>query len=164
MTNATADGPLTSVRGKMDNQVNTMTGEVVTGDEYIDMILRNYEEANQVYQDAREQRERARMVLFQYMDEQGANGIPSETYNVRRKLTYDYTKNKAGFAPLLDILNSLDLQKVYVEPTPADGTWFVPRIKALAETYPAVGGILEQVREQRVTLEFGRREDGRKAS
>jgi hypothetical protein len=140
--------------------VNTNTGEVVSDDEYVDMILRNYDEANQVYLEAREQRDRARQVLFQHMDEQGADGIPSETYAVRRKRSYDYTKNKDGFLPLLDILNQLDLKKVYMAPTPADGTWFVQRIKALAATYPQINDVLERVREARVTLEFGRRADG----
>ena len=69
--------------------VNTGTGEVISDDEYVDMILRNYEEANQVYQEAREQRERARQVLFRYMDDNGADGIPSEVYTVRRKQSYD---------------------------------------------------------------------------
>ena len=144
-----------------DNLVNTATGEVVTGDEYVEMILRNYEEANEVYQEARDDRERARMVLYQYMDEQGSNGIPSETYSVRRKQTYDYTKNKDGFLPLMDILNPADLAKVYIEPTPADGKWDSTRIKALAEFYPQVPEVLERVREAKVTLEFNRREDGK---
>ena len=144
-----------------DNLVNTATGEVVTGDEYVEMILRNYDEANEVYQEAREDRERARMVLYQYMDEQGSNGIPSETYSVRRKQTYDYTKNKSGFLPLLNILNAPDLKKVYIEPTPADGKWNAQQIKALVETYPQIGEVLERVREAKVTLEFNRREDGK---
>ena len=144
-----------------DNLVNTATGEVVTGDEYVEMILRNYEEANEVYQEARDDRERARMVLYQYMDEQGSNGIPSETYNVRRKQTYAYTKNKDGFLPLIDILNPADLKKVYIEPTPADGRWNAQQIKALGETYPQIGEVLERGREAKVTLEFARREDGK---
>ena len=144
-----------------DNLVNTATGEVVTGDEYVEMILRNYEEANEVYQEARDDRERARMVLYQYMDEQGSNGIPSETYNVRRKQTYDYTKNKSGFLPLMEILNGPDLVKVYTPPTPADGRWNAQQIKALVETYPQIGEVLERVREAKVTLEFNRREDGK---
>ena len=144
-----------------DNLVNTATGEVVTGDEYVEMILRNYEEANEVYQEAREDRERARMVLYQYMDEQGSNGIPSETYSVRRKQTYDYTKNKSGFLPLMEILNGPDLVKVYTPPTPADGRWNAQQIKALVETYPQIGEVLERVREAKVTLEFARREDGK---
>ena len=143
----------------LDEKVNKTTGEVVTGDEYVDMILRNYEEANEVYQQAREDRERARMTLYQYMDEQGSNGIPSETYNVRRKQTYDYTKNKDGFLPLMEILNSPDLVKVYTPPTPADGKWNAQQIKALVETYPQIGEVLERVREAKVTLEFNRRED-----
>ena len=144
-----------------DNLVNTATGEVVTGDEYVDMMLRNYEEANEVYQQAREDRERARMTLYQYMDEQGSNGIPSETYSVRRKQTYDYTKNKSGFLPLMEILNGPDLVKVYTPPTPADGKWNAQQIKALVETYPQIGEVLEWVREAKVTLEFNRREDGK---
>ena len=144
-----------------DNLVNTATGEVVTGDEYVEMILRNYEEANEVYQEARDDRERARMVLYQYMDEQGSNGIPSETYSVRRKQTYDYTKNKSGFLPLMEILNGPDLVKVYTPPTPADGRWNAQQIKALVETYPQIGEVLERVREAKVTLEFNRREDGK---
>jgi hypothetical protein len=144
-----------------DNLVNTATGEVVTGDEYVEMILRNYEEANEVYQEARDDRERARMVLYQYMDEQGSNGIPSETYSVRRKQTYDYTKNKSGFLPLMEILNGPDLVKVYTPPTPADGKWNAQQIKALVETYPQIGEVLERVREAKVTLEFNRREDGK---
>ena len=145
----------------LDEKVNKTTGEVVTGDEYVDMILRNYEEANEVYQQAREDRERARMTLYQYMDEQGSNGIPSETYNVRRKQTYDYTKNKDGFLPLMEILNGPDLVKVYTPPTPADGKWNAQQIKALVETYPQIGEVLERVREAKVTLEFNRREDGK---
>ena len=141
--------------------VNTGTGEVISDDEYVDMILRNYEEANQVYQEAREQRERARQVLFRYMDDNGADGIPSEVYTVRRKQSYSYTKNKDGFLPLLEILNPLDLKKVYKAPTPADGTWFVQRIKALAATYPQINEVLERVREASVTLEFVRRTDGK---
>jgi len=144
-----------------DSLVNTATGEVVTGDEYVEMILRNYEEANKAYQQAREDRERAKMVLYQYMDEQGSNGIPSETYNVRRRQTYDYTKNKDGFLPLMDILNPADLAKVYIEPTPADGKWHAQQIKALAEIYPQIGEVLERVREAKVTLEFNRRVAGR---
>ena len=84
----------------VDSAVNVATGELLTGDEYVDMILREYEEANAYYREAREARDRARMKMFQYMDEQGSDGIPSETYHVRRKKTYDYTKNKAGFLPL----------------------------------------------------------------
>tara|TARA_R100001086_G_scaffold216227_1_gene132385 strand:- start:819 stop:1259 length:441 start_codon:yes stop_codon:yes gene_type:complete len=145
----------------VDSTVNTITGEIVTGDEYVEMILREYEEADAWYRQAREGRERAKMVLFQYMDEQGTNGIPSEAYNVRRKQTYDYTKNKAGFLPLLDILNPADLARVYIEPTPADGKWNAPQIKVLAEIYPQVGAVLERVREAKVTLEFNRREDGK---
>ena len=141
--------------------VNVATGELLTGDEYVDMILREYEEANAYYREAREARDRAKMKLFQYMDEQGSNGIPSETYHVRRKETYDYTKHKALFAPLLDILNARDLARVYVEPSPADGQWHTQRIKALAETYPQIDEILERVREPMVSLEFNRREDGK---
>jgi hypothetical protein len=143
-----------------DSLVNTATGEVVTGDEYVDMMLRNYEEANEAFQQAREDRERARMVLFQYMDSEGSNGIPSETYNVRRKQTYDYTKNKDGFLPLMEILNGPDLVKVYTPPTPADGKGNAQQIKALVETYPQIGEVLEQVREAKVTLEFSRRANG----
>jgi len=143
-----------------DSLVNTATGEVVTGDEYVDMMLRNYEEANEAFQQAREDRERARMVMFQYMDSEGSNGIPSETYNVRRKQTYDYTKNKDGFLPLMEILNGPDLVKVYTPPTPADGKWNAQQIKALVETYPQIGEVLEQVREAKVTLEFSRRANG----
>ena len=145
----------------MAESVNTETGEIVTGDEYVEMMLRNYEEANALYQEAREGRDRARMMLYQYMDEQGSNGIPSETYTVRRKLTYDYQKNKAGFLPLLKILNESDLARVYLAPTPADGQWHAARLKALAELYPQVGPLLEQVRVPQVTLEFARRKNGR---
>jgi len=145
----------------MDSIVNTVTGEIVTGDEYVDMILQEYEEAEALYRQAREGRERARMVLYKYMDDQGSNGIPSETYHVRRKLSYDYTKNRAGFLPLLEILNPADLAQVYIEPGPADGTWSAQRIKALAEKYPKIREVLERVREPRVTLEFERREDGK---
>jgi hypothetical protein len=151
---------------KMVDKVNTsrfnsITGEVVTQDEYVEMMLRNYEEALELYKQAGDQLGRAKMVLFDYMDEQGTNGIPSETYDVRRKQTYDYQKNKSGFLPLLNILNAADLKKVYVEPTPADGKWNAQQVKALAEIYPEVPGVLERVREPKVTLEFNRREDGR---
>ena len=145
----------------VDRAVNTVTGEIVTEDEYVAMILREYEEAEAFYRQAREGRERARMVLFQYMDDQGSNGIPSETYHVRRKSSYDYTKNKAGFLPLMEILNPADLARVYIEPGPADGTWSAQRIKALAEIYPQINEVLERVREARVVLEFQRREDGK---
>ena len=143
------------------DRVNTTTGEVVSEDEYVEMMLRNYEEADAVYKQAREDRERAKMLLYQYMDAQGSNGIPSETYNVRRKQTYDYTKNKDGFLPLMDILNPADLKKVYIEPTPADGRWNAQQIKTLAEIYPQIGAVLERVREAKVTLEFSRRVDGK---
>ena len=145
----------------VDSAVNTVTGEIVTEDEYVDMILREYEEAEAFYRQAREGRERARMVLYKYMDDQGSNGIPSETYHVRRKSSYDYTKNKAGFLPLMEILNPADLARVYIEPGPADGTWSAQRIKALAEIYPQINEVLERVREARVVLEFQRREDGK---
>jgi hypothetical protein len=143
------------------SRFNSITGEVVTQDEYVEMMLRNYEEALELYKQAGDQLGRAKMVLFDYMDEQGTNGIPSETYDVRRKQTYDYQKNKSGFLPLLDILNAADLKKVYVEPTPADGKWNAQQVKALAEIYPEVPGVLERVREPKVTLEFNRREDDR---
>jgi len=143
------------------SRFNSITGEVVTQDEYVEMMLRNYEEALELYKQAGDQLGRAKMVLFDYMDEQGTNGIPSETYDVRRKQTYDYQKNKSGFLPLLNILNAADLKKVYVEPTPADGKWNAQQVKALAEIYPEVPGVLERVREPKVTLEFNRREDGR---
>ena len=145
----------------MVDKVNTSTGEVVTQDEYVEMMLRNYEEALELYKQAGDQLGRAKMVLFDYMDEQGTNGIPSEPYDVRRKQTYDYQKNKSGFLPLLNILNAADLKKVYVEPTPADGKWNAQQVKALAEIYPEVPGVLERVREPKVILEFKRREDGR---
>ena len=145
----------------MVDKVNTSTGEVVTQDEYVEMMLREYEEAVALYKQVGDQLGRAKMALFDYMDEQGTNGIPSETYDVRRKQTYDYQKNKSGFLPLLNILNAADLKKVYVEPTPADGKWNAQQVKALAEIYPEVPGVLERVREPKVILEFKRREDGR---
>ncbi len=145
----------------MVDKVNTSTGEVVTQDEYVEMMLREYEEAVALYKQVGDQLGRAKMALFDYMDEQGTNGIPSETYDVRRKQTYDYQKNKSGFLPLLKILNAADLKKVYVEPTPADGKWNAQQVKALAEIYPEVPGVLERVREPKVILEFKRREDGR---
>jgi predicted component of type VI protein secretion system len=146
-----------------ESLVNTQTGEVVTGDEYVEMMLRNYEEADERCKEAYEERDRIKQVLYQYMDEQSPpmNGIPSETYTVRRKLTYDYQKNKAGFLPLLKILNESDLTRVYLAPTPADGQWHATRLKALAELYPQVGPLLEQVREAKVTLEFARRKNGK---
>jgi hypothetical protein len=144
-----------------ESLVNTETGEIVTGDEYVEMLLRNYEEADELYQKAREGRDRAKMLLYQHMDGEGSNGIPSETYTVRRKSTYDYTKNKAGFLPLLNILNAADLAKVYIAPTPADGHWHATRLKSLAELYPEVGPLLEQVREAKITFEFARRKDGK---
>jgi FKBP-type peptidyl-prolyl cis-trans isomerase 2 len=61
----------------------------------------------------------------------------------------------------MDILNPADLAKVYIEPTPADGTWHAQQIKALAEIYPQIGEVLERVREAKVTLEFNRRVAGR---
>lgn len=145
----------------MADKVNTITGEVVTGDEYVEMMLQNYEEAMKLYKEAGDQLGRARQLLFNHMDSEGTNGIPSETYNVRRKQTYDYQKNKSGFLPLMDILNSADLKKVYVEPTPADGKWNSQQIKVLAESYPKVVEVLERVREPKVVLEFNRREDGK---
>ncbi len=145
----------------MVDKVNTSTGEVVTQDEYVEMMLREYEEAVALYKQAGDDLGRLRMMLFNHMDEQGTNGIPSETYDVRRKQTYDYQKNKSGFLPLLNILNAADLKKVYVEPTPADGKWNAQQVKALAEIYPEVPGVLERVREPKVILEFKRREDGR---
>jgi hypothetical protein len=146
---------------KMADKVNTSTGEVVTQDEYVEMMLCEYEEAMKRYKQAGDDLGRLRMMLFNHMDEQGTNGIPSETYDVRRKQTYDYQKNKSGFLPLLNILNAADLKKVYVEPTPADGKWNAQQVKALAEIYPEVPGVLERVREPKVTLEFNRREDGK---
>ncbi len=145
----------------MVDKVNTSTGEVVTQDEYVEMMLREYEEAVALYKQVGDQLGRAKMALFDYMDEQGTNGIPSETYDVRRKQTYDYQKNKSGFLPLLKILNAADLKKVYVEPTPADGKWNAQQLKVLAEIYPQVQEVLERVREPKVILEFNRREDGR---
>ena len=145
----------------MVDKVNTSTGEVVTQDEYVEMMLREYEEAVALYKQAGDDLGRLRMMLFNHMDEQGTNGIPSETYDVRRKQTYDYQKNKSGFLPLLKILNAADLKKVYVEPTPADGKWNAQQLKVLAEIYPQVQEVLERVREPKVILEFNRREDGK---
>ena len=145
----------------MADKVNTITGEVVTGDEYVEMMLQNYEEAMKLYKEAGDQLGRARQVLFNHMDSEGTNGIPSETYHVRRKSSYDYTKNKAGFLPLMDILNASDLSKVYIPPTKKDGKWNAQQIKVLADIYPKVGEVLERVREAKVTLEFSRREDGK---
>ena len=145
----------------MVDKVNTSTGEVVTQDEYVKMMLCEYEEAMKRYKQAGDDLGRLRKMLFNHMDEQGTNGIPSETYAVRRKQTYDYQKNKSGFLPLLNILNAADLKKVYVEPTPADGKWNAQQVKALAEIYPEVPGVLERVREPKVILEFNRREDGK---
>ena len=51
----------------MADKVNTITGEVVTGDEYVEMMLREYEEADKLYREAREHLNRARMVLFDYV-------------------------------------------------------------------------------------------------
>ena len=145
----------------MEDKVNIDTGEVVTQDEYIEMMLHEYEAADKLYRDAREHMNRARMVLFDYMDSEGTNGIPSETYHVRRKSSYDYTKNMAGFLPLMDILNASDLSKVYIPQTKKDGKWNAQQIKVLADIYPKVGEVLERVREAKVTLEFSRREDGK---
>ena len=143
------------------SRFNSITGEVVTQDEYVEMMLCEYEEAMKRYTQAGDDLGRLRMMLFNHMDEQGTNGIPSETYDVRRKQTYDYQKNKSGFLPLLNILNAADLKKVYVEPTPADGKWNAQQLKVLAEIYPQVQEVLERVREPKVILEFNRREDGK---
>tara|TARA_R100001530_G_scaffold8248_2_gene8747 strand:- start:878 stop:1330 length:453 start_codon:yes stop_codon:yes gene_type:complete len=141
------------------SRFNSITGEVVTQDEYVEMMLRNYEEALELYKQAGDQLGHAKMALFDYMDEQGTNGIPSETYDVRRRQTYNYQKNKSGFLPLLKILNAADLKKAYVEPTPVDGKWNAQQLKVLAESYPQVQEVLERVREAQVTLDFKRRED-----
>ena len=73
----------------MVDKVNTSTGEVVTQDEYVEMMLREYEEAVALYKQAGDDLGRLRMMLFNHMDEQGTNGIPTETYDVRRKQTYE---------------------------------------------------------------------------
>ena len=59
-----------------DSLVNTATGEVVTGDEYVEMILRNYEEANEVYQEAREDQQQRRWRRGSVLTHLGASLVP----------------------------------------------------------------------------------------
>ena len=52
----------------MADKVNTITGEVVTGDEYVEMMLQNYEEAMKLYKEAGDQLGRARQLLFNHIE------------------------------------------------------------------------------------------------
>jgi len=148
----------------VDSTVNVVTGELLTGDEYADMILREYDEADKLYQVAKEGRERARDVLEKYMDTHGLDGIPSNNYEVQRKIDYSYTKHKALLEPLLKVLTKHDIDRVYSPPlpvTPADGTWNIQRLKSLIPMYPVIQEKLEMVREARNNFIFNRREDGK---
>ena len=69
----------------MVQKVNTVTGEVISRDEYASMLLTEYEEAAKAVKEAYDNRDWLKHLIFQYMDEQGANGIPSDIFECVRK-------------------------------------------------------------------------------
>ena len=148
----------------MTSKLNAATGELITEDEYAAMLLIEYEDAVRVAKEAYENRDKLKFLIFQHMDERGANGIPSDIFECARSNSYTYPRKQQGWLPFFDIFSPDDLKKCYTPPLHGSGTWSTAQVKKFADRYGTVATeVLEQSRELDTKLTFKRKEtkDGR---
>ena len=153
--------------------VNLETGEILgsfadflgqrradmSDEEYTKMLLDEDEDAVAVAKEAYKNREKIKHLIFQYMDEQGANGIPSDIFECVRKNDSSYPRKETNWLPLFDIFGKADLDKCYTPPAHGTGTWNTAQVKKLANIYgQAALDVLERTRESSTTLQFKRKE------
>ena len=152
--------------------VNLETGEILlpaevvrqaredmTDDEYASMLLIEYEHAVDEAKQAYEHRDRLKHLIFQYMDEQGANGIPSDMFECVRKNDSSYPRKEKNWLGFFDIFSKSDIEKCYTPPAHGTGTWNTTTVKSLANIYGhAATQILENSREVNPVLTFKRKE------
>ena len=133
--------------------------EDMTDDEYASMLLVEYEYAVHEAKQAYENRDRLKHLIFQYMDERGAHGIPSDMFECVRKNDSSYPRTEPNWLPLFDIFGKADLDKCYTPPAHGTGTWNTAQVKKLANIYgQAALDVLERTRESSTTLQFKRKE------
>ena len=133
--------------------------EDMTDDEYASMLLVEYEYAVHEAKQAYENRDRLQHLIFQYMDERGANGIPSDMFECVRKNDSSYPRKEKTWLGFFDIFSKDDIEKCYTPPAHGTGTWNTTTVKSLANIYGhAATQILENTRETSSVLSFKRKE------
>jgi hypothetical protein len=133
--------------------------EDMSDDEYASMLLNEYDHAVRAAGEAYENRDRLKRLIYQYMDERGANGIPSDTFECVRSNSYAYKDKQKDWLPLFDIFNSEDLDKCYTPPAPGSGNWNTAQVKKFADRYgTAATEVVERSRTLDTKLTFTRKE------
>lgn len=132
--------------------------EDMTDDEYASMLLIEYEAAVQEAKQAYENRDRLKHLIFQYMDERGANGIPSDMFECVRSNIYAYKDKQKDWLPLFDIFSPEDLKKCYTPPVHGSGNWNTAQVKKFADQYgTAAVEVVERSRTLEPRLQFKRK-------
>ena len=133
--------------------------EDMTDDEYASMLLIEYEHAVHEAKQAYENRDRLKHLIFQLMDERGANGIPSDIFECVRSNTYSYLDKQRDWLPLFDIFSSDDLAKCYTPPVHGSGNWNTAQVKKFADHYGTKAvTVVEKSRTLVDKLSFKRKE------
>ena len=154
-------------------KVNLETGEILSSfadflgqrradmsdEEYTKMLLDEYEDAVAVAKEAYKNREKIKLLIYQYMDERGANGIPSDVFECVRKNDSSYPRKETNWLPFFDIFSATDVEKCYTPPAHGTGTWNTQQVKKLANLYGTEAAeILERTRETNSVLSFKRKD------
>jgi len=139
--------------------VVSQSREDMTDDEYAAMLLIEYEDAVRVAKEAYENRDKLKYLIFKYMDERGANGIPSDIFECARSNSYTYPRKGQSWLPFFDIFSPDDLKKCYTPPVHGSGTWNTAQVKKFSDRYGTVATeVLEQSRELDIKLTFKRKD------
>jgi hypothetical protein len=139
--------------------VVSQSREDMTDDEYATMLLIEYEDAVRVAKEAYENRDKLKYLIFKYMDERGANGIPSDEFECARSNSYTYPRKGQAWLPFFDIFSPDDLKKCYTPPVHGSGTWNTAQVKKFSDRYGTVATeVLEQSRELDIKLTFKRKD------
>ena len=139
--------------------VVSQSREDMTDDEYATMLLIEYEDAVRVAKEAYENRDKLKYLIFKYMDERGANGIPSDEFECARSNSYAYKDKQRDWLPLFDIFSSEDLAKCYTPPVHGSGNWNTAQVKKFADHYgTAAVEVVERSRTLEPKLSFKRKD------
>ena len=143
----------------MTSKLNETTGELITEDEYAAMLLIEYEDAVRVAKEAYENRDKLKFLIFQHMDERGANGIPSDIFECTRSNSYTYPRKGQAWLPFFDIFSPDDLKKCYTPPVHGSGNWNTAQVKKFADHYGTVAvEVVERSRTLEPKLSFKRKD------
>ena len=139
--------------------VVSQSREDITDDEYAAMLLIEYEDAVRMTKEAFENRDKLKYLIFKFMDERGANGIPSDIFECARSNSYTYPRKGQAWLPFFDIFSPDDLKKCYTPPVHGSGTWNTAQVKKFSDRYGTVATeVLERSRELDIKLTFKRKE------